>query len=298
MRVNQSKSIHLPLTHALAWIVGSTLFISGGAHLGLQYYLKHRSQSASQDLVVLMQTGPQKEALKTEYLAELLGLSADHPPSSPTFDMHAAEKKLISSPLIREAHLKLLGSHSLYVDYTVRQPIAWAYDYENTAIDTDGYLFPFHPFFSPKNLPEIYLGEELPVADWGKPVTGKSIQLAFALLHLLSDPKLSELFQVKRIDVSHAFAASCGQREIVVILEDTIGGRGDAQVVFPKILRLNTKTYAQELGNYLKLRTELVAQEQKEAQRTTLMRAPEKVIDLRISQLAFIDTGKKENPGS
>jgi hypothetical protein len=57
-------------------------------------------------------------------------------------------------------------------------------------------------------------------------------------------------------------------------------------------LRLSTKNYAQELGNYLKLREVLLAEEQKtlsllESSESTV-RLKEKILDFRLQQLAFI----------
>jgi hypothetical protein len=75
--------------------------------------------------------------------------------------------------------------------------------------------------------------------------------------------------QVKRLDVSKAFLPSLGRREVVLILEE----QG-----FTKSLRLTPKNVAQELGNYLELRSKLPAVPQ--------------IIDLRIPQLAFIQEEK------
>lgn len=308
MKGRKNKTSHIPLVHALAWIVGSALVISGMAHWGIKYFLTHRLSPSPRTLGVIqtiVQTGPQKEALKTEYLAELLGISSDFPPPAATFSTQIAEEKLRASPLIAEAHVRLVQPSTLYVDYTVRQPVAWLSDYENVALDKMGYLFPFRPFFSPKNLPEIYLGlgpfgapaesNDKPIAQWNQPLTGKYVELALALLHLLREQRIQELFSVKRIDVSKAFVDSYGTREIVVITEDLIPlqeGEREIHHVFPKILRLSTKNYASDLGNFLKLRERLVEQERMgihpDPNHQGIVRHKETIIDLRISNLAFI----------
>ncbi len=305
------KSVQLPLVQALSWILGSMIIVSVSAHLGLKSYFAKKqlcARSAQYAISTIVQTGPQKEALKTSYLAELLKLSANRSPSSLTFNLKAAESALLASPLISQAQVKLIQPNALYIDYKIRQPVAWLYDYQNTALDKLGHPIPFSPFFSPKNLPEIYLGlaefaapsEELdrPTANWGKPLEGKYVELSFSLLRLLDDPQIRDVFQVKRIDVSNAFAESYGTREIVLIVEDTIvcqKGDKEYHFIFPKILRLSTKNYAQELGNYLKLRQQLIAKESQEVQKTPLnqltspIRKKEKIIDFRIENLAFID---------
>lgn len=305
------KPVQLPLVQALSWILGSVFIISVSAHLGLKSYFtkkQQRARSAQYAISTIVQTGPQKEALKTAYLAELLNLSANRSPSSLTFNLRAAESALMASPLISEAQVKLIQPNALYIDYKIRQPVAWLYDYQNIALDKLGYPIPFSPFFSPKNLPEIYFGlsefgtptedPERPTANWGKPLDGKYVNLSFSLLRLLDDPQIRDVFQVGRIDVSNAFAESYGTREIVLIVEDTIAcKKGDKEYhfIFPKILRLSTKNYAQELGNYLKLRQQLVDKESQEVQKTPLdqlvspIRKKEKIIDFRIENLAFID---------
>lgn len=299
----------LPLVTALAWIVLSTVFISGTAYSGLKYYLRHQHFKATDPksrITVIVQTGPQKEALKTSYLAELMELSLDRPITTFRFDAVKAREKLLKSPVIKEAKVQLVKPAAVYVDYTVRQPVAWLYDYSNTAIDAEGYIFPVTPFFTPKRLPEIYLSlapfgmpspaSHLPRGTWNAPLKGKAVDLAFALLALLTDPAHRSAFPLKRIDVSNAFAESYGQREVVVTLEEEIVRQeADREVrfLFPYLLRLSTKNYAQELGNYLKLREKLLEKEEEMIrlphEGKTLVQAPEKVIDFRIPQLAFLD---------
>jgi acyl-CoA synthetase (AMP-forming)/AMP-acid ligase II len=279
---NKKKPVYLPLTHALAWIVGSTLLISGSSHLLLKHYFKKRERIPQHAIQSIIQTGPQKEALKTQYLAELLAISRDRPYSNLTVDLSRVKQRLLQSPLISKAEVKWIKPDALYIDYTVRQPIAWVEDYANLVIDKDGYLFPFSPFFSPKRLPSIYFGlsafgmpspdPERPSAQWGIPLQGKYADLAFEILAIVTDPFVADLFSVKRIDVSNAFAESYGTREIVIITEELC------------VLRLSTKNYRQDLGNYLKLRDQLL---QKEKNSGSDRR--EKVIDFRIQKLAFID---------
>lgn len=309
----QSKSVYLSFPHALAWIVGSTLIISGGGFALFKESLKFRQRAALDPQFAIrsiIQTGPQKEALKTEYLAEWLGISSDRPPSSQSFNLQQAKERLMQSPLIAQADVQLISPNTLYIDYTVRQPIAWLEDYDNVVIDKEGYLFPFRPFFSPKNLPSIYMGlapfgvppsdGERPIAQWGVPLKGKYIDIAFDILKLVTDVKVADLFCIKRIDVSNAFAESCGKREIVIMTEDlmirNMQGK-EVQFCFPRILRLSPKNYPQELSNYLKLRQQLLEEEKKinltREEMTPLVRLQETIIDFRLPNLAFIEEQKK-----
>lgn len=305
--MKKTKVVYLPLTHALAWIIGSAFLISGSSYAVFKHYLKTRQQTVHDPQLAIrfiVQTGPQKEALKTEYLAELLNLSADRPCGARSLDLVKAKELLLKSPLISRAEVKLLSPNTLYVDYTIRQPIAWLEDYENAVLDKEGFAFPFSPFFSPKNLPAIYLGlnsfgSSHFKANWGASLKGKQFDLALEILTIVTDAKIADLFSVKRIDVSNAFAESYGVREIVVLTEDSlfynVNGKG-LLCILPRILRLSTKNYAQELGNYLKLRQQLLSEERKTIAvpegATSPLRLREKVIDFRLQKLAFIQEQK------
>ncbi|MES2122122.1 MAG: hypothetical protein V4492_05015 [Chlamydiota bacterium] len=299
---------HLPLTHALAWIIGSVFVITGPSYAYLKYWMKQRvllSRDPGYALRSLIQTGPQKEALKTEYLAELLGLSSDAPPSALLYNPERAKEALLQSPLISRAEVKILKPDTLYVDYTVRQPLAFLEDFENVALDKEAYPFPFSPFFTPKNLPAIYLGvsafgtpsldPDRPIVQWGKPLMGKYSALAMHVLSIVQESNVADLFNVQRIDVSNAYSESYGTREIVLVVQDTLIQNVEGRLVqfaIPRILRLSTKNYAQELGNYLKLRPQMLEEERKRlptpAKGQMACQLKEKVIDFRIDQLAFI----------
>jgi hypothetical protein len=250
--------VKISFVTALFWIVASMFITTGGAHKGLQFY--HQKQQTKQTTYVcrIVQTGPQFEALKTAYLAELLQISADRPLTASRFNAKTAQSRLLASPVIEEAKVKLHELETIYIDYTVRQPVAWLYDFENTAIDAAGYPFPIYPFFSPKKLPEIYVGMSQIV--YGRPLKDKKIELALAFLEVAA-PKL----EVIRLDVSKAFEKSLGQKEVVMMVNE----KG-----FTKTLRLTPKNFAEELGNYLELKEKLPPKPQ--------------VIDLRISKLAFV----------
>jgi hypothetical protein len=262
--------MNIPLPKALTYLVLITTCVSGGGYLAIQKAFRPAKEiNPSGYLSSIIQTGPEREALKTEYLAELLHLSQDHPVLARTFDLKQAREKLVHSPVIKDAEIKLLKSQTLYISYTVRQPIAQLYDVENGALDEEGFLFPLKPFFPPKTLPEIYLGLSTSKLAWNQKIENPKISLALSLLHLLQSPPYNHAFNTKRIDVSYALEESFGKREIVVVLEE-----GKKQVH----LRLNPKNTIEELGNYLELRQELLQK------KTTIPL----VVDLRIPKLAFM----------
>ena len=240
------------MRQALFCLVGSVclnLFLTIGGYWAWSKHTSDKILDEKHKIVSIIQTGPVKEALKTAYLAELLGLSIDHPTSLYAIDCAAAEKKLLSSPLIKTASVRKRPPNSLYIDYEVRKPIAMLSDYKNVAIDRDGYLFPFDPFFSPKQIPELYLG--LPPfgapedsmgragGEWLIPIDNPFFSLAREVLQTLFDAPWREGFCLKCIDVSNALAPSLGQREIVLFTEEEV-----MTSTFPKILRVAPKDFA------------------------------------------------------
>jgi hypothetical protein len=242
---------------ALVWIVGSLLLIPGGTYKltrTVQNYRPHVDWMAR-----IIQTGPQREVLQTSYLAGLMDLSADRPLPARKFDPSQAQKGVEASPVIKKAVVQFLAPDTVYVDYTVYQPVAFLFDFPNVAIDEEGVPFPLLPFFSPKVLPELYLG--IDKVAWHTPVQGERAFLGLTLMKLLTQLPL----KVKRVDVAHVDAPRLAQREIIVILEE----EGAL-----KYLRLSPKNYPKELGNYLEMRRDLPPVPQ--------------VIDLRLDRLAFL----------
>jgi hypothetical protein len=254
-------------------------------------------------ITAIIQTGPEKEPLKTAYLAELLGISADKPVGLFALNLKKSEEKLCASPLIAHAKIRRLSPNTLYIDYEVRKPIARLGDYQNLAIDKDGYLFPIEPFFSPKEIPEIYLG--LPpfgAAEdamgrrgglWQTPLNTPFLHLALSVLQTLEGSPWREGLRVKRIDVSNAFAPSLGQREIVLLTEEeltVLQGDKTLRCIFPKILRLAPKDYAQQLAHFFAFRKQMIEDYRKQlASVPHSGRFAPRIVDLRIPQLAFVE---------
>lgn len=283
------------MRQALFCLIGSTCLTLTVSVGGYWLWTKHRNERLKSEkyrITGIIQTGPEKEALKTAYLAELLGLSSDRPTHLYALNMKKAEAKLLASPLIANAKIKRLPPSTLYIDYEVRKPVAWIADFKNMAIDREGYLFPVAPFFSPKHLPEIYLG--LPAfTDWR--VKGPSFELALEMIQFLETTPWKEGLRIKRIDVSNAFAPSLGQREIVLFTEEEISLRQEADEIvctFPKILRIAPKDYNQQLGNFFALRRTMMEDYRRQiASLKVGGRFAPRIVDLRIPQLAFVEKG-------
>lgn len=260
---------------SVALVVGS-LFVSSAIgftafrayrYMGLQ---KLTSQEYFIDTIV--QTGPEKGALLSVFLSQILGLSIDKPQNFFLFDEKEAEKKLLSIGVIQEAIVKKERPNRVYIDYSLRQPVARIGDFTNTAIDLDKKLFPLAPFYSPKRLPEFYLG----IKEFQHDLSGREIDLAFSIFGMLIKSDLHRDVFVERIDVSSAFSDSYGKREVVVTLED----RGK------KIyLRLTPRGYMKEIGYFLSMDKEL---------QVSSNQTIDRVIDLRIAKLAYVEEYPKE----
>lgn len=290
------KKAYLPLPFALFWIVVSMLSTCAAFPLLLKGYRSFHNNQVEKDTHVrsIIQTGPQKEALKTEYLAEILGISADQPPEASSLNLKQLRARLLASPLISEGSVRRRKPNLLYVDYTVRRPIAYLADCENVALDKEGYPFPFTPFFSPKNLPELYLGlnpfgkkspnPDKPLLAWGHSLKGKDLALALNILSISTED-----MHITRIDTSEAFSENYGTRQIVLRVEDTLYFTNGQLVLLPRLLRLSPDSYAQQLSNYLKLRHQLLEEEREAFQDDPSYKPPLRVIDLRLPNLAFVD---------
>lgn len=291
---------------ALFCLIGSTsltLALSFGGYFFFSHLKQIKLLDEKNRIVTIVQTGPEKEALKTVYLAELLGLSRDEPISLYAIDCKMASMKILSSPLIKSCSIRRMPPNAIYIDYEVRKPIAMLADYKNVAIDKDGYLFPLAPFFSPKEIPEIYLGlppfgaEADPMGrrggEWNVPLNDPFLKIAFDVLHFLEECPWREGFRSKRIDVSNAFAPSLGQREIVLFTEEEWVIRENGKEVaclFPKILRIAPKDFSEQLSNFFRLRRNMEEAYRKQlAHIEAPIRFAPRIIDMRIPQLAFVE---------
>ena len=218
-------------------------------------------------LQAIVQTGSQSggplsrkfSSLPTGFLAEALDLSTDSPIFLSHFDLEMAQERLLSTHIIENVRLKKLKPNLLFVDYILREPWAYLEDYTNTVLDAKGFFFPLIPFYSPRSLPGIYLGELAPPNLWGGQMFREQLSLAQRVSNVLPWDT------IERMDLSQAWAPSSGKREIVITLK---GGT---------ILRLTPKNCVQQLGYYSILKR---SHWNREDQRM--------IIDLRIPEVAYI----------
>lgn len=300
--MNKPKKNLLPLSKAVLWIFLSVCLIAGTSFVGIVLYkfIREKKQmDPANTIVAVVQTCSDMEGLKTAYLVELLGLSVDRPANLYAFNANEARDKLLKTPVLKDAKLRKILPGTIHVEYKKRIPIAYYGDYTNTAIDREGVIFPFKPFYTPKRLPEIITGHDLLTDEgtplWGQKVKNRWVTLSFDILKL-STQFCDDKSQLKRIDVSRAFADNAGSREIVIMVDERFVKmkEGESVVcVYPRVLRFSTCNYRQQLSNYLSLRTHL--REMEKGDDFTASRqegkmtfyAPLTVIDMRMGDLAF-----------
>lgn len=215
----------------------------------------------------IIQIGAQKGAkaglsyatLPAGYLSEALDLSVDSPARFSQFDVHEGSSRLLASHVVADVKMKKIRPNLLSVDYVLRTPWAFLEDYTNTAIDPEGFFFPFAPFYSPRALPGIYLGEHAPATPWGDQMAAEHLALARSLIDALPGE------EIERIDLSHYQAPTTGKREIVLTLKGGV------------ILRVAPKNCVQQLTHYSILKSTLLKKG-----------APKMIVDLRIPDVAYI----------
>ena len=245
----------LPLSKALFYIALSIVVCSllpaliVGQHT---YYQKQKTKNTKYRIAKLVQTGPVKEALKSEHLEELLGLCTDSPVNLYSFDLEKGRKNLLDSGVIKQASLSVEEPNSLVVDYTVREPMAYISDYSNLVVDEQGALFPLLPYFTPKLLPQVYLGVEINPMAYGL-VSDKKFEVAKEIFLYFEKLNIKRQTLLK-VDVSNLRAQHLGGQEIIVTLSEKLGKKN-----YKRYLRLSCDNYLEEIEHYLNLKQMAVA---------------------------------------
>jgi len=287
--IREYLSQKISYVRALYWIVGSLFITAIVGYKGIDYWL-HGPERTIGHIAYIVHTAPQRELLRSDYLAELAGLSLDAPVEFSKVDIDKIRRDVIASPLISTVDVKKIAPDMVYMDYILRKPFVCASDFVNAAWDRNGVLVPIHPFFSPKKMTHVYLGEEGSGgknALFGFQANSAYFDLACVLIEQLSQ-KGQDCFFVRRVDVSRAYEKSLGKREIVVVIdhEDSFG----SNICFSHFLRLTPKQFSQEIDRYLQLREHLVDVQREEISLNTNKGVQSKVVDLRLPQLAYIDS--------
>jgi len=286
----------IPKSRAIFLIVFSTIIISGFNYIVIskvKTYRQTRFISEKYNIKSIYQNKKDIN-LDVDYLAELLDLSFDKPTNIFLFNEQEAIKKLLNSPLIVDSKVKKMKPDCVFVDYTLREPIAVLHDFENTLIDQDGFIFPKDPFFKSKNLCSIFLN--LDEFKGFEKIDSKEAKLAINILSKLKSSGFADLVRITLLDTSRAYLQSYGKREIVLQIDEVVKIDKDqkkTEFIFPKILRLSNTNFLEQISNYASLRKKIIKDYENQASNfeatADVVRFSPKTIDLRISKLAFID---------
>ncbi|NGX51970.1 MAG: hypothetical protein KR126chlam5_00263 [Candidatus Anoxychlamydiales bacterium] len=286
----------IPKSKAIFWIVFSTLIISGFNYVVISKIKKYRQTRfiAEKYNIKSIYQNKKDVNLDVDYLAELLDLSFDKPTNIFAFNEAAATKKLLASPLIVDAKVKKMKPDCVFVDYTLRKPIAILHDFENILIDQDGFIFPKDPFFKDQNFCSIFLN--LNEFKGFEKLDSKEAKLAMDILSKLKNSGFADLVKITMLDTSRAYLQSYGKREIILQIDEIVKINKEqkkTEFVFPKILRLSNTNFLEQISNYASLRKKIIKDYENQAVNfeatSDIVRFNPKTIDLRISKLAFID---------
>lgn len=232
----------------------TTIGITGGALLSILYY-SHIFESQKNDPAFYLKYLDQKGGLPSYYVEEVLGLCVDEMVNIHDFSVSKAKKRLEESPLIASVEVKKQMPDSCHVVYRLFEPVAMVTDWENAAVDQNGRLIPFLPFYDHVGLPQITIGE-VAQPEWGKKLRLSRVHTALKILRKIP------LQDLVRLDVSRVDMPSFGQREVIVTMQDAI-------------LRLNPDHWEDGWNNFLKMQEVIDDQSLR-------------VVDLRIPQIAII----------
>lgn len=140
----------IPLPQALIRIFLSVVLMTGSCTLGILYH-QHlnavKAKSETYNIRQIVQISHDQMQLTTSYLEELLDLSIDQPKNLYELNTKKSKKQLLSNHFIRSVDLKKRPPDTLYIDYSVRRPVAILSDYKNTLLDKEFYLFSKAPLF-------------------------------------------------------------------------------------------------------------------------------------------------------
>lgn len=240
----------LPLSKAFFYIALSTLIFSGvPAFIWNSYCFRQKERAKNPKYIIteLAQTGPVKEALKSEHLEEILGLSINNSQNIFTFDLKEAEDRLINSGVIKKASVSIEEPSTVLVEYSAREPVAYVADYTNLVMDSEGALFPLVPYYTPKLLPKIYFGIKIEPIAYGK-LEDEKLKVAQNILSFFEKLNLSSQ-TIQNIDVSNLRADSVGKQEVIVVLTEELGRKN-----YTRYLRLTCDNYLEEIEHYLSLK--------------------------------------------
>lgn len=257
---------------AVLIIILFTLLLSGTTGVVLFYHVieqNNRSQDPAYTISAVVQKAMGRNVLPTAALIEMLNLSKDHPMNLYAFHVKSAAEKLVEKGIFKRINISKVIPDTLLIEYSLRDPIAYLEDYTNTALDVEGAIFPFHPYYTPKKIPSVRFGKEL---LRGAQLDEKELKLMLEVFALLEAPAQNLRASLQKLDITKAINPKDPLNEIDVLM--TYGGR-------ERWLRLTHANMTNELADFLIFQQTLLDWEDKHPSSKT-------VIDLRVPDVAYL----------
>lgn len=187
----------------------SCCFISLPAYL----YLFGKKYQRPVLLKALIQKTPTIDQLSPRFFSDYLGLSPlGQPLILKRLDAVKIQNRLKEFPVFKSIEAEFTPLGELCVSYDLRRPLFELYDYKNCGLDKEGFITPLVPFYSPKKLPQIYLG--LKQLSWDEP---HNISQALDIVDFFEKNQFQGI-NLKRIDLSRLNHKLISHREIIVIV--------------------------------------------------------------------------------
>lgn len=268
--------LRFTVREAIRYVVASCLCLWGlffGCYFIAKKVQAKHAANEKFNIIALYQKSRTSDTIPSVYLEELLDLSCDKPTNVYAFSCKKAEKKLRSMPLFKDVTIKAAKPGVVFIDYELRKPFARVADFENMAISEDRYLFPLAPFISPKNVPDIVLGQ----------IDEKRIDFAFEVLKF-GQKTCPATCTISRLDLSSSFIEKAN-REIVLTIDEV---RPNLPLQ-SYLVRVSFENYEESLQTFFKLKGALLQLQEKNL-------ANHFVVDLRLANIALVKA-LNENAG-
>lgn len=243
-----------PFLHSLFFIFGSCI-VTTAIFFGLQSLKKNEQNNQKYLIQKILIKGQNGDFLSGDLFAELVDVSICDPTPFFAFDTQETKKKIKKTGIFRKIDFRKKRPDCLVVIYALFDPIAIVEDQANTLLNEEGRVMAYRPFFSPKKLPKVILGEHL---AWNQKIATEKWLLIQSILSLDA--------QMITIDLRFCWEQKKQYKELVLEVE--------RKSIFD-LVRLNPATFEEEWKQYLQIKEMLPLEPQ--------------IVDLRYKDMALFE---------
>lgn len=244
---------------ALTLVLISIFIFSGLGFKISKKFAKNRNKRVLVNRIV--HSSASSFSLPLTYLCELLGF---HKQKSNFIDLRELDKykkRLLLSPLIRDATLKTSGDE-LEIVYKLNYPKAKLFDFKHVLVDENCIVLPEDPFYTNLKLAKIYVGTNQRV-EYSGSLNDPRLKIAMQFLLDYQDELESRGFFIDLLDVNRFYHSSIGKRQIVLML---------TKCKKKYVLRLPTKDFVDAFERFYSIEKKL--------------NKMENIVDLRVKDVA------------